>query len=289
MSAPSPSWYDLLDVEPTASEPEIRAAWKSAIAELDPTDRRFRLANHAAEVLLDPKRRAEYDATLAAAEEPAEPDTEPTPAAGTGSEAGADGGTTTAGTAGALGALRRLRDRAPRAASPATGAAPAGSVPVWLLLGLAVLTLAVAGFAAYLWSTPSDSEIEDSTRAAQSAAERAIVPVLSYDHRTLAEDGEAARAYMTSDYREEYDKLFAVIEENAPGTKTVVDVEVVASGIVRSGEDRVEVLVFLNRPTTNAENQQPVIYKDQVRVQMVKVDDEWLIDCLITTPGATCD
>ena len=27
--------------------------------------------------------------------------------------------------------------------------------------------------------------------------------------------------------------------------------EVVASGIVRSGDDRVQVLVFVNRPTTN--------------------------------------
>jgi Mce-associated membrane protein len=266
VSAPSPSWYDLLDVEPTATEDEIRAAWKSSIADLDPSDRRFRLANQAAEVLLDPKRRADYDATLAAVEESPEP--EPVvPVAGSG-VAGAPGATGTTGTT--VGGASR-------------------TVPVWLLLGLAVVTLAAIGFAAYLWSTPSDTEIEDSTRAAQSAAERAIVPVLSYDHRTLAEDGEAARSYMTSDYRDEYDKLFAVIEENAPGTRTVVDVEVVASGIVRSGEDRVEVLVFLNRPTTNAENKEPVIYKDQVRVQMVNVDDEWLIDCLITTPGATCD
>ena len=41
VSAPSPSWYDLLDVDRRDAD-EIRAAWKSAIAELDPTDRRFR-------------------------------------------------------------------------------------------------------------------------------------------------------------------------------------------------------------------------------------------------------
>ena len=61
------SWYDLLDVAPDASEAEIRAAWKAAIADLDPTDRRFRVHNQAAEVLLDPQRRAAYDAELAAA------------------------------------------------------------------------------------------------------------------------------------------------------------------------------------------------------------------------------
>ena len=50
----APSWYDLLGVEPDASADEIRAAWKAAIADLDPGDRRFRALNQAAEVLLDP-------------------------------------------------------------------------------------------------------------------------------------------------------------------------------------------------------------------------------------------
>ena len=39
---------------PDASADEIRAAWKTGIADLDPTDRRFRVLNQAAEVLLDP-------------------------------------------------------------------------------------------------------------------------------------------------------------------------------------------------------------------------------------------
>ena len=61
MSAPTPSWYDLLGVEPDATAGEIRAAWKTAIADLDPCDRRFRMLNQAAEVLLDPRSRAAYD------------------------------------------------------------------------------------------------------------------------------------------------------------------------------------------------------------------------------------
>lgn len=264
-----PNWYDVLDVDPGASEAEVRAAWKHAIADLGPTDRRFRLYNQAAEVLLDPQRRREYDAGLAVAE--AEPDPAPitVPAPATVPDQG-------------------------RAAEPP--AEPAGArppaprvVPAWLLAGLAVLTLALAGGAAYLWTTPSDTEVEASTRAAQSAAERAIVPILSYSHETLDDDQAAAQAYMTSDYREEYDKLFEVIRENAPRTETTVEVEVVASGIVRSGESRAEVLLFVNRPTTNKQQREPVVYKDQVRVQLQKVDDDWLVDCLITSPGASCD
>ena len=61
----TPTWYDLLGVEPDASSDEIRAAWKTAIADLDPGDRRFRALNEAAEVLLDPDRRATTTPTLA--------------------------------------------------------------------------------------------------------------------------------------------------------------------------------------------------------------------------------
>ena len=56
--------YDVLDVEPTSTPDEIRAAWRAAVADLDPTDRRFRVYNQAAEVLLDPARRASYDEEL---------------------------------------------------------------------------------------------------------------------------------------------------------------------------------------------------------------------------------
>ena len=57
----TPSWYDVLDVDPAASTDEVRAAWRAGVADLDPTERRFRLLNQAAEVLLDPARRAEHD------------------------------------------------------------------------------------------------------------------------------------------------------------------------------------------------------------------------------------
>ena len=65
-TAMTPSWYDLLDVDRDATPEAIRTAWKARIADLDPTDRRFRVLNQAAEVLLDPQRRAAYDAELAA-------------------------------------------------------------------------------------------------------------------------------------------------------------------------------------------------------------------------------
>jgi Mce-associated membrane protein len=162
--------------------------------------------------------------------------------------------------------------------------------PGWLLVTAAVITAIVAAACGVLAATqPSDASIADSTREAQAAAERAIVPILSYDARRpgrLDRDQREAEAQMTSDYRQQYDKLFQVIKNNAPGTRTVVTAQVVGSGVVRSGDDRVSVLVFVNRPTTNKQVKQPVVYKDQVTVTMQKVGDDWLVDDLVTSPAA---
>ena len=53
----APTWYDLLDVPRDASAEEVRAAWRTQIADLEPGDRRFDALNRAAKVLLDPPAR----------------------------------------------------------------------------------------------------------------------------------------------------------------------------------------------------------------------------------------
>ncbi len=180
------------------------------------------------------------------------------------------------------------------ASSPATTVADEApvrrAVPGWALAVLAVLTAASVATAAWLWfEKPADATVEESTRAAQSAAERAVGPILSYDYRHLDEDQAAAESYMTSHYHGDYGQVFAVIKQNAPRTRTAVKAQVIDSGIVRSGDDRVEVLLFVDQPTTNKQHKTPVVYKNQVRAQMEKVGNDWLVDCLITTPNGHCD
>lgn len=225
MSA-GPSWYDVLGVDPAADTDEIRAAWRAGIADLDPSDRRFRSLNQAAEVLLDPASRATYDASLVELE--SERDADPAPVA------------TTAAAPPTPGTVRTRAPKAPKAPQvPKEPKAPRPErtpsrlplVPAWVLLVVAVLAalgVATATLAAVQAGEPVSDRggvlVEQSAEEARAAAIRAIVPVLSYDYRSLDEDAAAARSYMTSSYQEEkYDPLFAVIEENAPNTQTVVD------------------------------------------------------------------
>jgi Mce-associated membrane protein len=260
----TPHWYDVLDVDPTASADEIRAAWRSAVADLDPTDRRFRVFNEAAEILLDPARRAAYDAEQAA--ERAEQDEADS------AEGAAGLGAEPAGVTSVVpNAVRRLgRDRLP-------------VVPGWALAVVAALLACSLVVAGVLLARPSDTSVEHDTEAAQAAAERAIVPLLSYDAHHLDQSAAAAQPYLTSGEKAEYDKLFAVIRQNAPRTGTVVNAKYLASGIVRSGTDRVDVFVLVDQATRNKENPKvPVVYKNQVTVSMAKVGGQWLVDGLTT-------
>jgi len=262
----TPPWYDLLDVDPGASTAEVRAAWKAAVADLDPTDRRFRAYSQAAEVLLDPDRRAAYDAVLAA--ELAEREVDAVPGDGTGAVVGA-------------GARPDPDTETDHEYGTGTGSR---SVPAWLLAAVGVLAALAVGTAAWLWFlVPADSEVEDSTRAARAAAETAVVPILSYDAANLDASRAAATSYLTPGYREEYERFFeGVMAKNAPRTGTVVETSVLRSGVVRSGEDRVEVFVLLDQATTNARRKQPSTIKYWVTVTMERLDGEWLVAGLKT-------
>ena len=158
------------------------------------------------------------------------------------------------------------------------------TVPGWLLAGLALVAAGLVVATTWMWVAGDEGADDSAARDAQVAAERAVVPVLSYDYEHLEEDQRAAQALMTGGYRREYDKLFTVLEENAPQTQTKVTASVVASGIVRASGNRVQVLVFVDRPTTNKLSAEPVVYKDQVTLSMQLVDGEWLVDDMATSP-----
>ena len=280
MTAPSPSWYDVLDVDPGASVAEIRQAWKAAVADLDPTDRRFRILNQAAEVLLDEEARAEYDRALAGEGDEREQAVEVTEAAQ--GEAAV--------------APHTPADEAPTAddtdTEPADPAAtseettPRRVVPVWVLAALGFLAATLIGLCIWQLGKPTDAEINEATRDAVAAAGPAVEAILSYDYRDLEGTQAAAHTYMTEDYRDdEYDPFFeGVVTPGATETKTTVDAETLLAAVVRSGADLVQVLVYVDRPRTNATSSEPEVFRDQVTVTMRLVEGEWLVNEMATTP-----
>lgn len=270
------SLYDLFGLEPTASADQIRAAWRTTISELDPTDRRFGLLNDAAGVLLDPDKRAAYDDSLepVATTEPAAP---PVQAA--------------------------VPDSAvPDAAEPPPGVVTTGARQVsgLLLAALAVLVAIVgAGALALALLVPSSGTISEATSEAEQAARRATTTLFSYDYTRLDADQAAADAYLTADYRKKYDELFALVKQSAPGIKLRVESQFIASGLVRTGggdtggwfsglteakADRVQVLVFFDQVKTSAGSTTPITFRNFATLEMQRVGDSWLVDGITGPP-----
>ena len=300
----SPTWYDLLDVEPDAATDDIRAAWKSAIADLDPTDRRFRTLNEAAAVLLDEKKRAAYDAELAALEEAAveEDDLEADEAADVKDEAAV-----------VASGEDEPADEEPDAAESAAAGRTLPLLPTWALIAAGALALAAVIAAGVVFfgqekvSTVSNNNVTTSTvegavgkqitrnhkllveeqgAEALEAAKKAVVPLLSYDYSKMDESKSKAHDVMTKDYREDYDRLFAVLVDNVPETKTVVKtLAPVDAGVIRVAEDTVQILVLVDRQVTNAQRSTPIGYQEYAMLTMAKVGDEWLVDKVETQPS----
>jgi Mce-associated membrane protein len=284
----SGSLYDLLGVAPTATADEIRDAWRSGIAQLDPTDRRFGLLNDAAGVLLDADKRAAYDEALRPAQEPVEP-VEPAGAAEP--------------------AIQPTRREMPVVLPEglATDALPlyAGrsggrrTVPGWLLAALAALVMVIGGAAIGLAAlVPSSGQLSDATSEAEQTAQRAVTTIFSYDYTRLDDDQRAADAFLTDAYRQKYDDLFGLIKQNAPGLKLKVEAQFVASGIVRTGgdtggflsslfedrADRVQVLVMFNQVKTSGGSTHEVTFRNYATLSMQKVGGTWLVDQVTGPP-----
>lgn len=266
----TPSLYDLLGVPQDATGEEISRAWRDAVARFEPgaggSPAQFRLFNQAAETLLDPQRRAEYDAQLAASA-PAEPAADP-------AEPAADPAAETAYPVGGT-------ESRPAAAG----------VPTWLtalLAALAVLATVVAlagpfvdGLGVQAFGERDRlAAVEDARDAAPAAAERAAATILAYDYRTLDEDQEAAERLMTADYREQYAATFELVREQAPKLRAAVEATVKSSGVTHAEERRVDVLLFVDQVTRSRANEEPQVALNRVGMRMVEQDGSWLVDAI---------
>ena len=208
-STPSPTWYDVLGVSRDASPEEIKAAWRTATDKFEPgsgSGGQFRMFNEAADVLLDPERRAAYDATLDGAPVAATADQE--------AEAPTDRSSSSTPPA-APGRPPSHRHRRPRWRTRRRRSRPASPSDQ----GAARRGLGGAGQpdrpgrrgragpahrgGRGRWRSSSGSrcaprrQVADARDEAPAAAERAAKAVLAYDYQTLPADRKRASAYLT--------------------------------------------------------------------------------------------
>jgi Mce-associated membrane protein len=277
----SPTWYDVLGVGPDASGEEIKAAWRQATDRFEPgsASGQFRMYNEAADVLLDPRRRAAYDAALAgstpAVETPAaavplaprpieEPSEEPA----------------------APVEPRRRRSKRPSKPEGALVRTLGGFSPLVLAV-LAVLTVASLVLAVVLGTKAhQQAQVATARDEAPAAAEQAVKSLFSYDYQKLDQDRKRAEDYLTGSFEKTYLRNFDALEKQKDGSpglavqsKAVVTTDVQGSGVIDVNADGsvVRVLVFVNL-TSRKGTGQPEIFQNRVAMTMDKEGDRWLVD-----------
>ena len=263
----SASWYDVLGVDEHASPAEIRTAWKDSIADLGPGDRKFRVCNEAAEVLLDPERRAAYDAELGIA--PAAELAEVTHENEADVADGADEGVTVAPSA----------EEPAGAGKPAKVARPLPAVPGWLIIGLAVAVLVVAGLAVWLpTSDADDQQVETAVDEATAAARTNVPLVLSYDYKNPEASRDRALQVLTGDLKTDYADLWEkALITNVKKAKAFAKSEVVNAGVACVSDDgrQVGVLVVVDATTGNVKQSDDLTVS--FTATMEDVDGQWLV------------
>jgi Mce-associated membrane protein len=149
-------------------------------------------------------------------------------------------------------------------------------VPVLALLLLVLLvTAGVLG-----WQVREQRAVERARAQALTAAESAAVRVLSYDHRTIAADVEAAEAVGTGAFLEQYRAATAGLAEQAAAGEVVVTATVQATSVQSAERGRVEALVFVDQMTARSDLEQPRVEQNRVRLTLERVDGRWLVSSL---------
>ena len=152
----------------------------------------------------------------------------------------------------------------------------------------ALVLLAAAGVAVAWWRAeqgsstvaPNGSLVGDDARTEVLVAAADLTQrTLSYNHKTLDNDMEVARARMTPSFRKEYESTMEQVRANTEKNKIVLDAVAVSSSIINATEHKATVLMFTNQTTTAGagkdKNQQ--LSRNSLVVTLTRGEGEWNI------------
>lgn len=268
MSSPSlhDDPYETLGVASSATESQIKRAWRRKTRSTGPGTVEFAAINTAAELLLDPDRRREYDTERASSKAPE----------------------TAVDASAPAGRWKRFL------ASWNATAIFAG-----------IVALVAAGFAIWLAidhnSNSGSSASTADQNAAVAAAQIELPVVLSYDYRSMPADMANAERFMTPARKLKYEATMQslinggtfpgttakVIPVGQEQTVVVATVSPTSVGIISATPTTAQVGAYVKQVTTQRSGTQT--HLNWVQIAMVKQGGVWLIDGVcVPTAGMTC-
>ncbi|MGB8406544.1 MAG: mammalian cell entry protein [Mycobacterium sp.] len=145
------------------------------------------------------------------------------------------------------------------------------------LLGAAVVVLGACGGAAY-WTHAELTAQQQTSATLPDLAKEEIPRIFGFDYQSIERSRVEAYELMTPSFRKQYEEDTAnKIVPEARKHHVVSQASVVGVGMLDSQRDSGSVLVYLNQTFTN-ESKQPMYQGSRLRVDFVKVGNNWLIN-----------
>lgn len=156
------------------------------------------------------------------------------------------------------------------------------SIIVFLLAAALVATGLLGAFLAWqIRSSDAAGNLAvvdaDATAEVQAEVSQALGAVLTYNYEDPAPTQAAAEALLSGDAREEYDTLFASLQERAPDQELVLTAQVQAVAVKTLDEDSAELLVFLDQSSQRADDDEASVSAAQLAVEAERGSDGWVI------------
>lgn len=121
---------------------------------------------------------------------------------------------------------------------------------------------------------------EAAARGVTTEVSRGLAQVFSYDWSQPGITEAAADELLSGQAREEYDTLFASLQERAPDQKLTLSTQVQVAGVQRLTETEATLLVFLDQSSSRAEDEESSVSAAQLRVDAERKGRSWVITAL---------
>lgn len=155
----------------------------------------------------------------------------------------------------------------------------------WVALGLAVVLLATAGVLAWqARDLRDDPALDNQAQLDEANQERVIADVsrglthvLSYDYTQPDATRAFADEVLSGQAREEYDTLFASLQERAPGQKLTLSAQVQVAGVEELSAEKATLLVFVDQQSLRKRDEEASVSAAQLSITAERVGDTWVI------------
>lgn len=148
----------------------------------------------------------------------------------------------------------------------------------WVLGVLAVMLAVLAALLFVRTERAAESAGQAARDEVTRVASEVAVELLTYTPDTVAADQYAAARRLTGEFRDRYGNFTdGVVVPSARAERITSSAVVTASGVSEMDGDEASALVFLTQTTSREGGGEPVATSVGARVDLVRVDGQWLV------------